>query len=398
MAEAAISLHEVSKRFRLPSSRRQSFKERAVRGKAEDTYFWALRDATFDIPRGSTFGVIGPNGSGKSTALKVMAGIYRPTHGQVHVRGSLSALLELGAGFHPELSGRENITLNASILGMSQSQIAAATDEIIEFADLGEHIEAPVKVYSSGMYVRLGFAIAVTVQSDILIVDEVIAVGDEQFQRKCFDHIHSLWRKGATVVLVSHGLELIETLCDEAVWMDKGQVQGIGGGREVVRRYVDSINAVQPHIDQRTGLRHTGTGEALITSVTFAGEDGGPVVSGRPFEVVIRYESSAHLAEVVLGLTIVHEPGIKLGGPNTADAGLVELGLGIGEARFSGLSMALMPGRYVVSAGIMQPGRRVIDQVYDAFDLEVLPSGDFVHGLVRMEGTWQVDQVPAADA
>src|SRR5690606_38959308 len=127
-------------------------------------------------------------------------------------------------------------------------------------------------------YVRLGFAIAVTVQSDILIVDEVIAVGDEQFQRKCFDHIHSLRRKGATVVLVSHGLELIETLCDEAVWMDKGQVQGIGGGREVVRRYVDSINAVQPHIDQRTGLRHTGTGEALITSVTFAGEDGGPVV------------------------------------------------------------------------------------------------------------------------
>ena len=393
MAEAAISLRDVSKRFRIPSARRQSFKERAVRGKAADSHFWALRNATFDIPRGSTFGVIRPNGSGKSTALKVMAGIYRPTSGQVDVHGSMSALLELGAGFHPELSGRENITLNASILGLSQSQIAAATDEIIDFAGLGEHIDAPVKVYSSGMYVRLGFAIAVAVKPEILIVDEVIAVGDEQFQRRCFEHIHNLRRSGATVVLVSHGLEVVESMCDEALWIDRGEVQLLGPARTVVRRYVDSINEVQAQVDQRTGLEHTGSGDAYITQVAFHGEDGGPVVSGRPFEVGGGLGGSVRLGWFTPVFTPMEGRSLDLGGANNSLLALFTLRPGVGEAHFRSPGMVLMPGRYEVSAGMMQPGRLLIDQVADAAELEVLPSGDFVHGLVRMDGEWRLDQV-----
>jgi lipopolysaccharide transport system ATP-binding protein len=211
----AVSLESVSKRFWLAQERRTSLKERVVRGRAPSgKELWALKDASFEVPQGTTFGLIGHNGSGKSTALKVISGIYRPTSGEVTVNGKLSALLELGAGFHGDLSGRENIRLNGSILGMSRREIEAAMDEIIDFSGLEDFIDTPVKVYSSGMYVRLGFAIAVTVRPDVLAIDEIIAVGDEEFQRKCFDHLHSLRRNGTTILLVSHSLSVLEELCD----------------------------------------------------------------------------------------------------------------------------------------------------------------------------------------
>jgi lipopolysaccharide transport system ATP-binding protein len=243
MTANAIEAVGLSKRFRVPTERRTSFKERVVRGSApKPKEFWALKDATFSVPRGASLGLIGHNGSGKSTALKVLAGIYRPTSGQVSVSGSVSALLEVGAGFHPELTGRENIRLNATILGFTNREIDRLMGAIIEFADIGDHIDAPIKHYSSGMHVRLGFAVAVMVRPEILLVDEVIAVGDEEFQRKCYDYLYDLRRAGTSMIVVSHGLGQITDLCDQAVWLEHGEVRGFGESRTVVRAYLDDVN------------------------------------------------------------------------------------------------------------------------------------------------------------
>ena len=203
----AIEISDVTKRFRRFYDRKTNIKElfspHRQQIKRHDD-FWALKGVSFDIPRGKTFGLIGHNGSGKSTLLKLVAGIHRPTSGTIHTYGRVSAMLELGAGFHPEMSGRDNVYLNGSILGMTRRQIDAAMDDIIAFSGLEEFIDTPVKVYSSGMYVRLGFAIAVNLDPEILIIDEVIAVGDEEFQRRCFDHLYQLRRRGVTIVLVTH--------------------------------------------------------------------------------------------------------------------------------------------------------------------------------------------------
>ncbi|MGZ8750127.1 MAG: ABC transporter ATP-binding protein, partial [Pseudonocardia sp.] len=209
--EPAIEVKAVRKKFRVAQDRRTNVKEALVRrGRgARHRDFWAVDDVTITIPRGSTFGLIGHNGSGKSTLLKTIAGIHLPTSGEVVAHGRVTALLEVGAGFHPELSGRENIYLNGAILGMTKKQIDAAMDDIIEFSGLADFIDTPVKVYSSGMYVRLGFAIAVNLEPEILIVDEIVAVGDEEFQRRCIDYLHDLRERGTTIVVVSHSLDMI---------------------------------------------------------------------------------------------------------------------------------------------------------------------------------------------
>ncbi|HBQ04318.1 MAG TPA: ABC transporter ATP-binding protein, partial [Acidimicrobiaceae bacterium] len=209
-----ISAQHLSKQYRVHRGRPDSLKEAVVRRKKNrsSSEFWALKEVSLDIKEGSFFGLIGHNGSGKTTLLKLMAGIHNPTSGQLKVNGRVSALLELGSGFHPELSGRENIYLNGAILGLTRREMDLAVDEIIEFSDIGDFIDAPVKILSSGMYVRLGFAVAVHVAPEILLIDEVIAVGDEAFQRKCLEHLYELRRAGTTIVLVSHSLPLVEGL------------------------------------------------------------------------------------------------------------------------------------------------------------------------------------------
>ena len=215
MSEPAISVDHVSKRFRFRDEKRDSIKEIFVKGRGgRQRDFLAVDDVSFNIESGKTFGLVGHNGSGKSTMLKLLAGVYRPTSGLIRVNGAVSALIELGAGFHGELTGRENIYLNGAIIGLSKHQIEQSVDEIVDFADIGPFIDVPVKVYSSGMYVRLGFAIAVVMNPEILIVDEIIAVGDEQFQRKCFDYIYKLRREGSTIALVTHALGIARELCD----------------------------------------------------------------------------------------------------------------------------------------------------------------------------------------
>src|SRR3954449_13451632 len=243
----AIELSNVSKVYRKYSGKqfatlKSALLQRSIlRDLQASETFPALTDVSFTVPKGSTYGIIGRNGSGKSTALKLVAGITKPTTGVVKVDGRISALIELGAGFHPEISGRENVFINGIMLGLTKSEIRARFDEIVDFAELREFIDAPVKTYSSGMYMRLGFAVAIHVDPDVLLVDEVLAVGDEGFTHKCLDKFAELRRGGKTVLLVTHSLGLVERFCDDAVWLDGGRVQGTGDPKRVVDAYLTAV-------------------------------------------------------------------------------------------------------------------------------------------------------------
>ncbi len=239
----AIDVVDVSKRFRIYHERNQSIKSAVMRRKRsvyED--FWALRDVSFEVPVGSTFGLIGSNGSGKSTLLKCLARIYYPESGSITAHGRLASLLEVGSGFHPELSGRENIYLNGSILGMHRKEIDRKFDEIVDFSGVEQFIDQPVKNYSSGMYVRLGFSVAINVDPDILVVDEVLAVGDAEFQQKCREKFSEYSREGRTVVLVSHSMGLVSDMCDHAAWINKGSLVQVGTADETIGAYLGSLN------------------------------------------------------------------------------------------------------------------------------------------------------------
>src|SRR6187401_2765109 len=243
----AIELADVTKIYRRYGGRQfytlksALLRRSLLRDLRPDQTFPALTNVSFTVPRGSTYGVIGRNGSGKSTALKLVAGITKPTSGTVRVDGRISALIELGAGFHPEISGRENVFINGIMLGLTKREIQHRFDEIVEFAELQEFIDAPVKTYSSGMYMRLGFAVAIHVDPDVLLVDEVLAVGDEGFTHKCLDKFGEFRRRGKTILLVTHSLGLVERFCDEALWLDGGKVQAQGDPKRVVGAYLTAV-------------------------------------------------------------------------------------------------------------------------------------------------------------
>src|SRR5438874_11985179 len=243
----AIELTNVSKIYRRYSGRqfatlKSALLQRSIlRDLQPSETFPALTDVSFTVPKGSTYGVIGRNGSGKSTALKLVAGITKPTSGTVRVQGRISALIELGAGFHPEISGRENVFINGIMLGLSKREIQNRFDEIVDFAELREFIDAPVKTYSSGMYMRLGFAVAIHVDPDVLLVDEVLAVGDEGFTHKCLDKFAEFKRRGKTILLVTHALGLVERFCDEALWLDAGRIRGSGDPKRIVGAYITDV-------------------------------------------------------------------------------------------------------------------------------------------------------------
>lgn len=255
MSNVAIAAAGVSKRFRIYHERNQSIKQtvlRRRRGIYEE--FWALRDVSLDITVASTYGLIGENGSGKSTLLKCMARILVPDEGRIQTAGSISALLELGAGFHPELSGRENVFLNGAILGIGSKELKAKFDEIVAFSGIERFIDTPVKNYSSGMYVRLGFAIAINVSPDILLVDEVLAVGDAEFQQRCRLKFLELKSSGCTIVVVSHAMGMIKDLCDSAAWLEEGRIKDQGPARKVIRSYMSQVA-------QHTGEAYVDDGE-----------------------------------------------------------------------------------------------------------------------------------------
>lgn len=372
MTESAISVQGVSKQFRLHRDRPNSIKEAFLRRKrtAVDE-FWALKDVNFEIPKGSFYGLIGHNGSGKSTMLRLMAGIHEPTEGTIAVDGRISALLELGAGFHPDLTGRENIYLNGAILGLSSKQIEDSVDQIIEFSGLEQFIDSPVKMYSSGMHVRLGFAISVNVDPEILLVDEVIAVGDEEFQRRCFDHLYMLRRKGVTIVFVSHASGLVESLCDEVAWLDHGELQMIGGATDVVRSYIDRVNSeeaerIEKADDQPASPLETvgeegtrrGTGEIRVIHVQYLHYDthlGRPTANtGEPFIIRLWYEALFPVRDPVFSIGVHHENGTFVSGPSSQlagiETGLIDQGKGYVDIAFPRWN--ILPGQYFLSTTI----------------------------------------------
>jgi ABC-type polysaccharide/polyol phosphate transport system ATPase subunit len=313
--------------------------------------FPALQDVSFAVPQGSTFGVVGRNGSGKSTALKLVAGITKPTSGRVSVQGRLSALIELGAGFHPEISGRENIFINGIMLGLSKREVQRRFDEIVEFAELKEFIDAPVKNYSSGMYMRLGFAVAIHVDPDILLVDEVLAVGDEGFTHKCLDKFAEFKRRNKTILLVTHSLGLVERFCDEAVWLDAGRKRAEGDPKRVIGAYVTDVerqeemflassdakaaealrggsagdsqlaDAGAAAADMfQAGEGRWGSGGVEITNVAFLNGDGQPTHvfhSGEALTLRLKVHAEREVTDFVFGISIFNAEGVCVYGTNT---------------------------------------------------------------------------------
>lgn len=242
MSDAAVTVDGLWKKFRLYKERNDSLKTAIMRGRktvAED--FWALQDISFEVPKGSTFGLIGRNGSGKSTLLKCLARILYPEQGSISIDGRAASLLEVGSGFHPELTGRENIFLNGSILGMSRKEITSKFDEIVDFSGVRKFIDQPVKNYSSGMYVRLGFSVAINVRPDVLVVDEVLAVGDAAFQKKSKQKFTELRKEGKTVILVTHSMAQVKEMCDQVAWINQGRLQDVGPADRVVAEYLANV-------------------------------------------------------------------------------------------------------------------------------------------------------------
>jgi ABC-2 type transport system ATP-binding protein len=320
MNAPAIVVDSVSKNFRIYHERNRYLKAAVLRGRrARYEEFWALNDVSFDVPHGATVGLIGANGSGKSTMLKCLTGIYRPDRGRIHVNGSVAALLELGAGFHPELSGRENVFLNAAILGMTKRDAEARFDSIVEFAGLERFIDTPVKNYSSGMTVRLGFSIATHVEPEILLIDEVLSVGDQSFQRKSSEKIDQFRRDGRTIVVVSHSLGAIQQLCREVIWLDKGQVKQRGPSADVIAAYTGDSYGSHTAVDDE-GRERWGTGAVRINELGFARPDGGPIErieSGEAIRIVVGVTPEKRVESPIVNVSIGRSDGTIVWGSSS---------------------------------------------------------------------------------
>jgi ABC-type polysaccharide/polyol phosphate transport system ATPase subunit len=385
MAEAAVAVEGVSKRFRLYHERNRSLKATVLRGgRARYEEFWALRDISLEIEEGITYGLVGENGSGKSTLLKCIARILRPDGGRIRTRGKMAALLELGSGFHPELSGRENVFLNGSILGLSKRELTARFDDIVGFAGLERFIDQPVKNYSSGMYVRLGFSVAINVDPDVLLVDEVLAVGDAVFQRRCNEKFADFRRAGKTVVVVSHASEAMRTMCDKVAWLQDGQVVAEGRPQDVVDDYVDQGHEDRVETTTEAESRW-GSGEVRIQSVQLLDRSSRPVThpaTGDSVTFRLGYRAEKPLSKPVFGLALETLDGTWLWAHHTRDAGFVPDEIdGEGTIELHVPALMLQPGTYDLSASVVD---YTTTHVYDylrrclRFDVE--------HGTPRESG------------
>jgi len=322
---------------------------RRKRGEYEE--LWALKDVSFAIEPGTTTAIVGENGSGKSTLLKCISKILRPEKGSISIEGRLGALLELGAGFHPELTGRENVYLNGSILGFTRREIARRFDEIVEFADLARFIDMQVKNYSSGMYVRLGFSIATLLEPDVLLVDEILAVGDEAFQRKSRDKFYELRRRGATIVVVSHAIGELRTLADRALFLHGGELKADGPVGEVIDSYLETVAT------GGSGRALPGTGNVSITDVDLLDASGAPVeaiTAGDALTIRIRYRVSEAVERPVFQIGIYRQDGALIASSHSKQHGIdIPIIDGIGAVDFRIATVPLVTGRYWVSAGIL---------------------------------------------
>ncbi len=403
-AQPIISFRNVNKRFTFSKEKPQSVLETVIsifgrRSRYPQQDLWAVHDLSFDVYPGQALGIIGRNGSGKSTVLKLIARILRPTSGQVMVKGRISALLELGAGFHPDLTGRENIALNASVLGLTEEDVNRSFDSIVEFSELGEFIDMPVKHYSSGMYMRLGFSVAIHVDPTVLIIDEILAVGDQAFQAKCIDRIHDMKRQGVTIIIISHNLSIIRRLCSHIIWLEHGEMLADGPAEEVASQYKDYSNksmGQQLNRESQAGsFRRWGNMDIEITAVHIlnaAGEQQSIFKTGDQMTIEMAFVAHKPIREPEFGLAIVRQDGINISGPNTQAAGIgVGIVEGPGLIRYHIENLPLLPARYQVTAAIHD------SRLLQAFDYHELAypfrvvAGDKeeIDGVLELPAAWE---------
>jgi len=401
----AILLQGVSKRYRIYDKPVHRLYDLLTRGQRYRE-FWALRGVYLDIPVGSTVGIIGVNGAGKSTLLKVVSGITRPTTGEVEVHGRVTSLIELGAGFHPEFSGRENISLACSILGLSGDEIEAATQPIIDFSELGDFIDQPVKTYSSGMYVRLGFSVATCTRPNILLIDEALSVGDEHFRGKCTQRLSEFRESGGTTVFVSHDIGAVKSMCQHVVLLDEGEVLEQGPAERVADAY---LKRVKERGEERLSMQargsseypRWGSGEIEVTEIDLLGPDGTPghvFHTGEHFTVRMHYRVNEAVREPVFGLGIYRSDGTYVNGSNhhwreqpialedvqPGEEGEVDMALG---------ELPLLQGEYYLTAFLYDHGAAppsAVDHREHAVTFQVIDPNNHQHGMLCMTSAWAV--------
>jgi ABC-2 type transport system ATP-binding protein len=399
MSGVAISCAGVWKSYRMYHQRAHTLKEKVLAGGSRYDHFWALRGVDLEVPAGSTTGIIGSNGSGKSTLLKVMARIFAPNEGSIEVRGSVSPLLELGTGFHPELTGRENVFLAGSLLGQTRRDVERRYDQIVDFAGIESFMDVPVKNYSSGMYARLAFSVAISVDPEILIVDEVLSVGDAGFQLRCHERIGELRAEGRTIVMVSHSIDTIRALCTDVCWLDDGVVRESGLPRDVISSYQDQVRTDSAEEGHRRAVA-AGThpqeepdgAPAEITGVAFGGGTAVTLRTGEPFVARIHYRCDAGVEDLVCGIAVYRSGDLAhVFGQNTGQAEFRLPPAEDGVVEFRVDRLMLMPGLYLVTLALHDPtGLKVYDwqeQQYSFIVSENLAMGAG-DGLVHVEGRW----------
>lgn len=415
----AIGLENVSKNYRLWGRRSQFATLKSALLKrdlqvAPAATVAALKGVSFVVDHGEAFGIIGRNGSGKSTLLKVISGILKPTGGVVRVNGRVAALIELGAGFHPEITGRENIVINGIMLGLSRREIEKRFDSIVEFSGIADFIDQPVKTYSSGMYVRLGFAVAVHVDPEILLIDEVLAVGDEEFSQKCVAKIQEMKYRGVTLLFVTHQLDQVRNLCDRALWLDRGAVEAIGDPARIVDAYLQSVSgpvsvgagvparpaageapaATQLAPKESTEEERWGSGEVILKRVALTDDKGHELVAlgaGNSVAVEIDVEVRVPQDDFVFGVGIYHADGTCVYGTNTDLEGLMPQRLeGSGRVRMLMPSLELVAGTYRIDAAVHTRNGRAFDYRRGALRFVV---GARVHdiGVYRPKHSWKFE-------
>jgi ABC-type polysaccharide/polyol phosphate transport system ATPase subunit len=393
-----IVVDRVSQRFRVSAQPYRTLKDMVVaRGRTATSEIWALRDVSLRAEPGEAVGLVGRNGSGKTTLLRLVSGIFKPTSGHIETGGRIGSLLELGAGFHPDFTGRENVYLNGSIHGLSRARIRELMDEIVAFAELERAIDLPVRTYSSGMYMRLGFSVAAHIRADVLLLDEVFAVGDEDFQRKCFGKIREFKLRGGTIVFVSHDAQAVERLCDRAVLLGQGAVVFDGETREAIAEYRRLLTGERSPDEVAAGLREWGSGEAHIVSARLLDADGDErqqFAAGEPAVVQLAIASEANVPPPRVSLELRDDDGVVLGGITQPTA---ELGWGAqaGERalRFEIARLPLADGHFHLRCALIEAdGGHLLHSLDDAVRFFVFPAG-MQTGAVLLEGRWTMQEI-----
>ena len=395
-----IEVERASREFKVYPRDARRLKDIVVaRGRSRPSTVTALRDVSFHVEQGGAVGLVGRNGSGKTTLLRLISGIIKPTSGRVAVGGRVGSLLELGAGFHPDLTGRENVFLNGSIHGLKRAYVREQLDEIVAFAGLEDFIDLPVRTYSSGMYMRLGFAIASHIDADLLLLDEVFAVGDEQFQRKCFSKIFEFKQRGGTIVFVSHDASAVERLCDRAILLRDGHVEFDGATHDAIVRYRQLLAGDHDPAERSAGLTEWGSGEARIADVELLGPEGETrtqFLAGEPLAIRLRVTAEESISAPRLSLELRDSSGLLVAGSgrSTADLGWQD---GAREAvvRFEVDQLPLADGRFHLRLGLTDDtGERLYHWLDDALAFVVYPAGA-ERGVVRLEGRWTREEIGA---